>query len=83
MATHCSRLAWKIPWTEEPGGLTVHRVVQSWIRLSTHMAYLVFHEFIFLVTPCSLQDSPTRDQTHAPCSGNSVLPTGPPGNFPI
>ena len=21
MATHCSVLAWKIPWTEEPGGL--------------------------------------------------------------
>ena len=21
MATHCSILAWKIPWTEEPGGL--------------------------------------------------------------
>ena len=21
MATHCSILAWKVPWTEEPGGL--------------------------------------------------------------
>ena len=21
MALHCSILAWKIPWTEEPGGL--------------------------------------------------------------
>ena len=21
MATHCSMLAWRIPWTEEPGGL--------------------------------------------------------------
>ena len=21
MATHCSILAWSIPWTEEPGGL--------------------------------------------------------------
>ena len=21
MATHCSTLAWKIPWTEEPGDL--------------------------------------------------------------
>ena len=27
-ATHCSILAWRIPWTEEPGGL-VHRVSQS------------------------------------------------------
>ena len=29
MATHSSTLAWKIPWTEEPGGLKsmeLHRV---------------------------------------------------------
>ena len=32
MATHSSILAWKIPWTEEPGGL--HRVAESWTRLS-------------------------------------------------
>ena len=30
MATHSSILAWKIPWTEEPGGLhTVHGVTES------------------------------------------------------
>ena len=30
MATHSSILAWKIPWTEEPGGLhTVHWVAKS------------------------------------------------------
>ena len=29
MATHSSILAWKIPWTEEPGGLhTVHGVAR-------------------------------------------------------
>ena len=28
MATHFSILAWRIPWTEEPGGL------QSWTQLS-------------------------------------------------
>ena len=28
MATHASILAWKIPWTEEPGGL-VHGVAES------------------------------------------------------
>ena len=28
MATHSSLLAWKIPWTEESGGL-VHRVAES------------------------------------------------------
>ena len=37
MAAHSSILAWKIPWTEEPGGLhTVHRVAKSQTRLSTH-----------------------------------------------
>ena len=35
MATHSSILAWRIPWTEEPGGLhTVHEVAKSWIQLS-------------------------------------------------
>ena len=28
-ATHSSMLAWRIPWTEEPGGLTVHGVAES------------------------------------------------------
>ena len=32
MAPHSSALAWKIPWTEEPGGLR-HGVAQSRTRL--------------------------------------------------
>ena len=28
--THSSILAWKIPWTEEPGGATVHGVAKIW-----------------------------------------------------
>ena len=35
MAIHSSILAWRIPWTEEPGGLlTVHAVTKSWRSLS-------------------------------------------------
>ena len=35
MATHSSVLAWRTPWTEEPGGLhTVHGVTKSQTRLS-------------------------------------------------
>ena len=35
MATHSSILAWRIPWTEEPGGLqSVHGVTKSQTRLS-------------------------------------------------
>ena len=30
MATHSSILAWRVPWTEESGGATVHRGSQSW-----------------------------------------------------
>ena len=37
MATHSSILAWKIPWTEDPGGLhTVHGVAKSRTQLCTH-----------------------------------------------
>ena len=36
MATHSSILAWKIPWTEESGGLLVHGVTKSWTWLSAH-----------------------------------------------
>ena len=34
MATHSSILAWRIPWIEEAGGLTVHRVAksQTWLK---------------------------------------------------
>ena len=34
MAPHSSTLAWKIPWTEEPGGAAVHGVAKSRTRLS-------------------------------------------------
>ena len=41
---HSSTLAWKIPWTEEPGGLQFNRVAKSWTRLtqlSTHTHILI------------------------------------------
>ena len=33
MATHSSILAWRIPWTEEPGGLQSMGLQKSWIQL--------------------------------------------------
>ena len=39
MATHSSILAWRIPWTEEPGGLQSigsHRVRYNWSDLAQH-----------------------------------------------
>ena len=39
MATHSNVLAWRIPWTEEPGGLQSmgSQRVRHIERLSTHM----------------------------------------------
>ena len=34
MATHSSVLAWRIPWTEEPGGLQSMRLQKSQTQLS-------------------------------------------------
>ena len=39
METHSSILAWRIPWTEEPGGLTIHGVAKEldtteWLTLN-------------------------------------------------
>ena len=34
MATHSSILAWRIPWTEEPGGLQTMGLQKSQMRLS-------------------------------------------------
>ena len=55
MATHSSILAWRIPWTEEPGGLcTAHRVTKSQThtqlkRLSTHAyPYLSLSIYLYL-----------------------------------
>ena len=41
METHCSILAWRIPWTEEPGGLQstgLQRVRHDWGDLAQKYA---------------------------------------------
>ena len=40
MATHSSILAWKIPWTEEPGGLPskiLQKADHSWVAEHTYV----------------------------------------------
>ena len=46
MTTHSSTLAWRIPWTEEPGGLQSmgHRVGQDWVT-NTHIMSPVYFSF--------------------------------------
>ena len=41
MATHSSVLAWRIPWTEEPGWTTDHWVGHDWTTFT-----FVFHDFV-------------------------------------
>jgi hypothetical protein len=36
MATHSRILAWRIPWTEEPGGLQSMGVAESDTHIHTH-----------------------------------------------
>ena len=44
MVTHSSILAWRIPWTEEPGALhTVHGVGKSQTRLRNFTFTFHFH----------------------------------------
>ena len=54
MATHSSTLAWRIPWTEEPGGLQSMES-QSWTRLTnTHTKlrrYLMVQEHTLSTLP--------------------------------
>ena len=47
MATHSSILAWRIPWTEEPGGL------QSMGSQESDMTYLLNHRQNYLLFQAS------------------------------
>ena len=71
MATHANILAWRIPWTEEPGGL--------WSKVSQRVGYLTLVGFtrgeflcfvFFFAMPHGFWDlsSPTRNRTQAPGS---------------
>ena len=52
MSTHSSILAWKIPWTEEPGGLQSIES-QSWTQLSNWAHTLVlYHTYIWNFNIC-------------------------------
>ena len=44
MAPHSSVFAWRIPWTEEPGGLQ-SMGLQSWTQLSDSQFYNQFRIF--------------------------------------
>ena len=43
MATHSSTLAWKIPWTEEPGGLQSMGSLRVRHNRATSISLFTFH----------------------------------------
>ena len=54
-ATHCSFLAWRIPWTEEPAGLKSkgsHRVRHDFSDLAR--MHVCIHIFIYVCVPIKI-----------------------------
>ena len=49
MTTHSSILAWRIPWTEEPGGLQVHGVTKSQPRMRNSFTFCTISIFSLLI----------------------------------
>ena len=55
IAAHSSTLAWKIPWTEEPGGLqSIGSQSQTWLRDFTSLTVSFGYKYI-----CPLHDNYT------------------------
>ena len=70
---HSSILAWRIPWTEEPGGLP--RVAKSQTQLSTHTCELSRSVAHGILVP-----QPGIDPTSPELEGGFLIP-GPQGKF--
>ena len=80
MATHSSILAWRIPWTEETGGLQFMRVTKSWTQQNdsnlyihpplldlphtTPISHLPGHHRAPSWAPCAVQQAPIRYLFH-------------------
>ena len=72
MVIHSSILAWRIPWTEEPGKATVHGVTKSRTRLSnSHIHTLsLMKDFLKTVNKCN---PPFSRATHSSLIFHSYL----------
>ena len=70
MAPHSSTLAWKIPWTEKPGGLAVRGVARSQTQLSDFTFTFHFH---------ALEEEMA---THSSVPAWRIPGTGAPGGLP-
>ena len=66
MATHSSTVAWKTPWTEEPGRL-VHGVAKSWTQLSD---FTSMNELIYTHTHTHTHTHPSGSEPKANADDN-------------
>ena len=74
MATHSSSLAWKIPWTEEPGRLQstgFQRVGHDWSHLACHAPGVSGDFQHFSLSSVCLRVSPERQEVGWACDGDS------------
>ena len=70
MATHSSTLAWKLPWTEEPGRLQSMGSLKSRTRLSNFTFTFPFHAL------------EKETETHSSIFAWRIPGTGQPGGLP-
>ena len=47
MATHSNILAWRIPWTEEPGGLQSTGLIFIYFLIKINYLCIIFYFFVF------------------------------------
>ena len=80
MAIHSSTLAWKIPWTEEPGRLhTVHGVAKSQTRLSNFTSHIIqncisLYFLCFLISAFKIYHSMIKSGINRCCLSISLSP---------
>ena len=83
MATHSSILAWRIQWTEEPGGtMVLQRVGHDWVTKHSSASTISFmlitlqSTSLALISSWSFRVSPLKDtcfQIHHSCKQNSFF----------
>ena len=79
MATHSSIFAWRIPWTEEPGGLPstgLQRVGHDWatsLHFTYYFLYFCFFFFLTRISSCQLLLVITLSTSENPLSVKFLL----------
>ena len=83
MATHSSILAWRIPWTEKPGGLQSmvrQRVGHDWVTFTFQTALVAHRSSLHTRSSHSSFLHPTQRVLFSPSSSTSRPKISPPGS---